>query len=183
MARNKYDVDEILEESFDFDQFKRLMAYLTSQVMDDLLADDIGMLDLIAQADGGIQGGKQCQPAVKSHAAHILRRDAHVHDAQEKAVVIFIKKRQHRAWQIQSNKQSNLNAYIAESINGIRVTQSFVREEMNSNIFNDLSSSYRKSWMTLVRNIKVTIKNRLHRSVMVLTIPLESRSLKLFTSG
>ena len=43
-------------------------------------------------------------------------------------VIIFIKKRQRRAWQIQSNKQSNLNAYIAESINGIRVTQSFVRE-------------------------------------------------------
>ena len=64
--------------------------------------------------------------------------------------MIFIKKRQHRAWQIQSNKQSNLNAYIAESINGIRVTQSFVREEMNSNIFNDLSSSYRKSWMHAV---------------------------------
>ena len=42
------------------------------------------------------------------------------------AVVILIKKKQHRAWQIQSNKQSNLNAYIAESINGIRVTQSFV---------------------------------------------------------
>ena len=28
MARNKYDVDEILEESFDFEQFKRLMGYL-----------------------------------------------------------------------------------------------------------------------------------------------------------
>ena len=65
-------------------------------------------------------------------------------------LVIFIKKRQRRAWQIQSNKQSNLNAYIAESINGIRVTQSFVREDMNSNIFNDLSSSYRKSWMHAV---------------------------------
>ena len=38
------------------------------------------------------------------------------------AVIIFIKKKQRRAWQIQSNKQSNLNAYIAESINGIRVT-------------------------------------------------------------
>ena len=62
-------------------------------------------------------------------------------------VVVFIKKKQRKAWQIQSNKQSNLNAYIAESINGIRVTQSFVREEMNSNIFNSLSSSYRKSWM------------------------------------
>lgn len=66
------------------------------------------------------------------------------------AVVVFIKKRQHRAWQIQSNKQSNLNAYIAESINGVRVTQSFVREETNSNIFNNLSSSYRKSWMHAV---------------------------------
>lgn len=66
------------------------------------------------------------------------------------AVVVFIKKRQHRAWQIQSNKQSNLNAYIAESINGVRVTQSFVREETNSSIFNNLSSSYRKSWMHAV---------------------------------
>ncbi len=62
-------------------------------------------------------------------------------------VVVFIKRKQRKAWQIQSNKQSNLNAYIAESINGIRVTQSFVREEMNSNIFNNLSSSYRKAWM------------------------------------
>ena len=42
-------------------------------------------------------------------------------------VIIFVKRRQRRAWQIQSNKQSNLTAYIAESINGIRVTQSFVR--------------------------------------------------------
>jgi len=65
-------------------------------------------------------------------------------------VVVFIKRKQRRAWQIQSNKQSNLNAYIAESINGIRVTQSFVREEVNSNIFNNLSSSYRKAWMRAV---------------------------------
>ena len=46
----------------------------------------------------------------------------------------LIKRRQHLAWQIQSNKQSNLNAYIAESINGVRVTQSFVREEKNREI-------------------------------------------------
>ncbi len=63
------------------------------------------------------------------------------------AVVIFIKKKQRRAWQIQSNKQSNLNAYIAESINGIRVTQSFVREGVNSDIFNNLCDSCRKAWM------------------------------------
>jgi ATP-binding cassette subfamily B protein len=64
--------------------------------------------------------------------------------------LIFIKKRQRRAWQQASNKQSNLNAYIAESINGIRVTQSFVREEANTNIFNKLSGSYRSAWMEAV---------------------------------
>lgn len=65
-------------------------------------------------------------------------------------VIVLIKKKQRRAWQIQSNKQSNLNAYIAESINGIRVTQSFVREEENTGIFNHLSHNYQKSWMKAV---------------------------------
>lgn len=66
-------------------------------------------------------------------------------------VVVIIKRKQHQSWQIQSNKQSNLNAYIAESINGVRVTQSFVREKENINIFNGLSGSYRKAWMKAVR--------------------------------
>ena len=66
-------------------------------------------------------------------------------------VIVFIKRRQRLAWQIQSNKQSNLNAYIAESINGIRVTQSFVRENENNNIFNNLSGNYRKAWMRAVK--------------------------------
>ncbi len=67
------------------------------------------------------------------------------------AVIIFVKRRQRRAWQIQSNKQSNLNAYIAESINGIRVTQSFVREQENTSIFNHLSDNYRGAWMRAVK--------------------------------
>lgn len=61
--------------------------------------------------------------------------------------ILFIKRKQRRAWQVQSNKQSNLNAYIAESINGIRVTQAFVRERENTNIFNSLSMKYRRAWM------------------------------------
>ncbi len=65
-------------------------------------------------------------------------------------VIIFIKKKQRKAWQIQSNKSSNLNAYIAESINGIRVTQSFVREQENTGIFNRLSKNYRGAWMHAV---------------------------------
>lgn len=66
-------------------------------------------------------------------------------------VVVFIKRKQRRAWQVQSNKQSNLNAYIAESINGIRVTQSFVRERENTGIFNNLSGGYRSAWMKAVK--------------------------------
>ena len=66
-------------------------------------------------------------------------------------VVFIIKRRQRKAWQNLSNKSSNLNAYIAESMNGIRVTQSFVREEENIRIFNDLSSNYRQAWMDAVK--------------------------------
>ena len=66
-------------------------------------------------------------------------------------LVIFVKKKQRTGWQIQSNKQSNLNAYIAESINGIRVTQAFVREERNTDIFNRLSGDYRKAWMSVIK--------------------------------
>ncbi len=66
-------------------------------------------------------------------------------------LVFIIKKKQRRAWQIQSNKQSNLNAYIAESINGIRVTQSFVREDYNTDIFNRLSADSKAAWYTAVK--------------------------------
>ncbi len=66
-------------------------------------------------------------------------------------IIVFIKSRQHKAWQIQSNKQSNLNAYIAESVNGIRVTQSFVREDYNTDYFNTLNKEAQKSWLTAVK--------------------------------
>lgn len=66
-------------------------------------------------------------------------------------LIFIIKKKQRVAWQISSNKSSNLNAYIAESINGIRVTQSFVREQENIRIFNNLSSNYSSAWMRAVQ--------------------------------
>ena len=66
------------------------------------------------------------------------------------AYVFILKKCQRKAWRAQSNKQSNLNAYISESINGIRVTQSFVRENENIKIFNNLSSAYRTAWLKAV---------------------------------
>lgn len=66
-------------------------------------------------------------------------------------IVWFMQSRQRKAWQEASNKQSNLNAYISESINGIRITQSFVRENENRQIFNRLSNNYRQSWMKAVK--------------------------------
>lgn len=65
-------------------------------------------------------------------------------------LIFIIKKKQRVAWQRSSNKSSNLNAYIAESINGIRVTQSFTREQENIRIFNNLSNDYRSAWMKAV---------------------------------
>lgn len=66
------------------------------------------------------------------------------------AVVMLIKKHQRRAWQAQSNKSSNLNAYLQENIVGAKVTQIFVREEENAAIFDNLAEQLRKAWMKAV---------------------------------
>lgn len=254
MARNKYDVDEILEDKFDVGQLKRLAGYLTPYkkqmslvlflmlsasalgmliprffmaVMDECIpASDMktiwiyaGLTTLIAlYTCVSLRIKIKMMTLVGQNIVHDLRYDIFAH-LQElpfsyyddrphgkiqvrvvnyvnnlsdllsngiintvtdlcnlffiiffmlsinvrltliclcglpvlSVVVIFLKKRQRRAWQIQSNKQSNLNAYIAESINGIRVTQAFVREEENSGIFNRLSDGYREAWMKAVK--------------------------------
>jgi ATP-binding cassette subfamily B multidrug efflux pump len=64
--------------------------------------------------------------------------------------VFLIKGRQRRTWQDVSAKSSNLNAYIHESISGIKVTQAYNREEMNSNILKQLGEKYRTSWVKAV---------------------------------
>ncbi|WP_316568239.1 ABC transporter ATP-binding protein [Neobacillus sp. YIM B06451] len=66
-------------------------------------------------------------------------------------VILLLKNAQRKAWQILSNKQSNMNAYIHESISGIKVTQAFSREEENAKIFSDVSGSYRTSWMRAIK--------------------------------
>ncbi|RJZ04837.1 ABC transporter ATP-binding protein [Listeria monocytogenes] len=66
-------------------------------------------------------------------------------------IVMVIKTAQRKAYQVLSNKQSNMNAYIHESIAGIKVTQSFSREEENFEIFTEVSNEYRRSWMKVVK--------------------------------
>ncbi|EGN0215443.1 ABC transporter ATP-binding protein [Listeria monocytogenes] len=66
-------------------------------------------------------------------------------------IVMVIKTAQRKAYQVLSNKQSNMNAYIHESIAGIKVTQSFSREEENFEIFTEVSNEYRRFWMKAVK--------------------------------
>jgi len=68
-------------------------------------------------------------------------------------VVFLLKNKQRRAWQAVSRKQSNMNAYLHESISGVKVTQSFAREAENADIFRRLHVEYRQAWMPAVRII------------------------------
>lgn len=63
-------------------------------------------------------------------------------------LVLTIKTKQRKSMQEVSAKQSNMNAYIHESISGMKVTQSFTREEINFQIFNDIMDEYQEKWMT-----------------------------------
>lgn len=66
------------------------------------------------------------------------------------AYVLLIKNAQRKASRIFSNKNSNMNAYYQESISGMRVTQSFVREEKNQGIAEDIAYACRNSYMRLM---------------------------------
>jgi len=64
------------------------------------------------------------------------------------AVVLIVIRGCHRkAWRRLSAKQSNLNAYLQESISGMKITQSFAREDTNSGIFDGLCEENKKFWM------------------------------------
>lgn len=87
--------------------------------------------------------------------------------------IFSLKNKQRQAMQELSSKQSNMNAYIHESISGMKVTQSFTREAVNYLIFNNLMDQYTTSWMKsrkisgliwpIVKNISV-----LSQSVMLI---------------
>ena len=65
--------------------------------------------------------------------------------------LMYIKRKQRRAWQQVSNKNSNLNAYLQENIVGARITQVFAREQENADTFAVLSDRCRSTWMEAVK--------------------------------
>ena len=62
-------------------------------------------------------------------------------------VIFLVKPAQRRAWQDVSNKSSNLNAYLHESLDGMKITQAFTREEENGEIYDRLNQNCRRTWM------------------------------------
>ncbi len=62
-------------------------------------------------------------------------------------VIFLVKPAQRRAWQNVSNKSSNLNAYLHESLDGMKITQAFTREEENAGIYDRLNRNSYKAWM------------------------------------
>ena len=57
---------------------------------------------------------------------------------------------QRRAFQKLSNKQSNLNAYIHESIAGVKTTQTFAQEQAQFRTFQEQQGEVRSAWMHAV---------------------------------
>jgi ATP-binding cassette, subfamily B, multidrug efflux pump len=55
-----------------------------------------------------------------------------------------------KAWREVRWKSSSLNAYLHESLSGMRVTQAFTREEENSRIFRTANSELRRTWMKAI---------------------------------
>lgn len=80
-------------------------------------------------------------------------------------IYIFLSKNIQRKWRRAfSNKSSNLNAYYQENINGMKVTQSFTREEKNIEIAEKLADDCRYTHMKLVKNVHLMFP-----SVLIIT--------------
>lgn len=66
------------------------------------------------------------------------------------AVIFLLKPIQRKGWQEYSNKSSNMNAYLNESIVCMKITQLFAREKYNSGVYFDLITAAKKAWYKAV---------------------------------
>ena len=60
--------------------------------------------------------------------------------------MFLVKNVQKKAYLISNNKNSNLTAYTCENIQGVKVVESFNRQEHNLEIYDELNRDYRKAW-------------------------------------
>ncbi len=66
-------------------------------------------------------------------------------------ILVVLKPAQRKAYQVYSNKKSNLTAYTCENIEGVRVTEMFDREEKNQQIYRKLTRESSNAWINSVR--------------------------------
>lgn len=66
-------------------------------------------------------------------------------------ILFLLKPAQRKAYQVYSNKKSNLTAYTCENIEGVRVTEMFDREEKNQQIYRRLTRESSNAWINSVR--------------------------------
>ncbi len=64
--------------------------------------------------------------------------------------IMIIKPIQRKAYQKYSNKSSNVNAYLNESITCMKITQLFTREKYNEDIFDNLIQESKEAWFKSV---------------------------------
>lgn len=67
------------------------------------------------------------------------------------ALMWFLAKKLHERVRVDRNKQSNRTAFVAEDISGLEVIKAFNREELNDQIFKELSEKYKKAFMATTR--------------------------------
>jgi len=69
-------------------------------------------------------------------------------------LVFVLKPHISRTWRRVRQKISNMNGYLSECLSGIRVTEAYVREDGNSEIFRNTNTDITRSWIraTMVNN-------------------------------
>ena len=67
------------------------------------------------------------------------------------SIMYPLKALQRKAHQKLSTKQSNMNAYVSESINGMRVTQAFAHEEESMRVNEHVCQEYSNAWIGAVK--------------------------------
>jgi len=65
-------------------------------------------------------------------------------------IIVSLRTRMRKAWQVVRIKTSTMHGYLHESLAGMRVTQTFVREKLNQEIFDETNQDIKNSWMKAV---------------------------------
>lgn len=95
----------------------------------------------------------------------------------------LLSKALHAKVQLDRNKQSNRTAFVAEDINGLEVIKAFNREELNDEIFEDLSRQYHKAFMNTTRYRELFFPLSFAVVRIMCTIAIYLLSLFIITHG